>query len=167
MNDHEIGRNVAIVILILSVAIITFGLSTAKSERVVDKISNFDIERIDRMVAKMDGLLTSMAELTASMDITTSVMASWYGPGFHGRTTANGETYDMTKLTVAHPFLPFGTILHIRNPENGRACYARVNDRGPFVSGRLLDVSYNVAQILGFVDKGTTIVHIKVVAVPQ
>lgn len=89
-------------------------------------------------------------------------VASWYGPGFHGRTTANGERYDMHGMTAAHRTLPFGTLLEVRNLDNGRTCRLRVNDRGPFVRGRILDVSYAAAQELGMVGPGTARVEIAV-----
>lgn len=89
-------------------------------------------------------------------------VASWYGPKFHGRTTANGERYDMHGMTAAHRTLPFGTLLEVRNLDNGKVCRLRVNDRGPFIRGRILDVSYGAAQELGMVGPGTARVEIAV-----
>jgi rare lipoprotein A len=86
--------------------------------------------------------------------------ASWYGPSFHGRRTANGERYDMHALTAAHPSLPFGTLLTVRNADNGREVVVRVNDRGPYSRGRILDVSYEAANRLGMVGPGTAIVEL-------
>lgn len=76
--------------------------------------------------------------------------ASWYGPGFHGNTTANGETYDQYAMTAAHKTLPFGTRLQVTNTANGRSVVVRINDRGPFVAGRDLDLSKAAADALGF-----------------
>lgn len=76
--------------------------------------------------------------------------ASWYGPGFHGNRTANGETYDQNALTAAHRTLPFGTRLRVTNTANGRSVEVRINDRGPFVDGRDLDLSKAAADALGF-----------------
>ncbi|MFP3940388.1 MAG: septal ring lytic transglycosylase RlpA family protein [Thermoanaerobaculia bacterium] len=87
-------------------------------------------------------------------------VASWYGPDFHGRTTANGERYDMHGLTAAHRTLPFGTELLVRNLDNGRTCRVRVNDRGPFVRNRILDLSYGAARELGMVGPGTARVEL-------
>lgn len=87
-------------------------------------------------------------------------VASWYGPKFHGRTTANGERYDMNGLTAAHPSLPFGTELLVRNLDNGRTCRVRVNDRGPFVGGRILDLSYGAARELDMIGPGTARVEL-------
>ena len=97
----------------------------------------------------------------------TSGLASWYGSDFHGRKTANGETYDMYGLTAAHRTLPFGTVLRVTNPISGRAVDVRVNDRGPFVSGRILDLSYGAAQSLGTVGKGVTKVEMEIVSAVQ
>ncbi len=76
--------------------------------------------------------------------------ASWYGPKFHGRTTANGETYDQWGMTAAHKTLPFGTMLRVTNVDNGRSVVVRINDRGPFIPGRDLDLSRAAAEELGF-----------------
>ncbi|HXN84000.1 MAG TPA: septal ring lytic transglycosylase RlpA family protein [Myxococcales bacterium] len=80
--------------------------------------------------------------------------ASFYGPGFEGRRTANGERFDPGALTAAHRTLPFGTCLRVRNLGNGREVEVRVNDRGPFAGGRILDVSTAAARILGMLESG-------------
>jgi len=79
---------------------------------------------------------------------------SWYGPGFHGRRTANGEVFDTHDLTMAHRSLPMGTTVRVTNLENGRTVVLRVNDRGPYVRGRVADLSHAAAERLGFVDDG-------------
>jgi rare lipoprotein A len=79
---------------------------------------------------------------------------SWYGPGFHGRRTANGEVFDTHELTMAHRSLPMGTSVRVTNLENGRSVVLRVNDRGPYVRGRVADLSHAAAERLGFVDEG-------------
>src|SRR3989442_6416058 len=89
-------------------------------------------------------------------------VASWYGPGFHGNRTANGEIYDQYELTAAHPSLPLGTRAMVTNLENGRAVQVRVNDRGPFVDGRAIDLSYAAARTIGMVGPGTVRVRIEV-----
>jgi rare lipoprotein A len=81
-------------------------------------------------------------------------VASWYGPGFEGKKTSNGEVYDPTGLSAAHRTLPFGTLLRVTNLENGRTVVVRVNDRGPFVAGRDLDLSQGAAERLDMVRKG-------------
>ena len=81
-------------------------------------------------------------------------MASWYGPGFHGRLTANGERFDMNELTAAHKTLPFGTRVLVHNPRTGKEVVVRINDRGPFIKGRMLDLSKAAAKALGFKSRG-------------
>jgi rare lipoprotein A len=81
-------------------------------------------------------------------------IASWYGLGFHGRRTASGERFDMHALTAAHPSLPFGTRLLVENPANGRSVVVRVNDRGPHVRGRIIDLSHAAARAIGLLGWG-------------
>ncbi len=92
-------------------------------------------------------------------------IASWYGRPFHGRQTANGETYNMNELTAAHKTLPMPTMVRVTNLENGRSLVLRVNDRGPFVNGRIIDVSRRAAQLLGFFNAGTAKVRVESVSV--
>jgi rare lipoprotein A len=87
--------------------------------------------------------------------------ASWYGDYFHGRLTANGETFDMNKLTAAHPTMPLPSFVEVTNLDNGKKVVLRVNDRGPFAKGRILDVSKRAAEVLGFKIAGTARVNIK------
>jgi rare lipoprotein A len=90
-------------------------------------------------------------------------VASWYGPDFHGKPTSSGEIYDMHQLTCAHNTLALGTTVIVTNLENGRSLELKVNDRGPFVKERILDVSYTAAQILGIYEKGTAFVKVETV----
>ena len=80
--------------------------------------------------------------------------ASWYGEQFQGKPTASGEPYDMRDFTAAHPSLPLGTLVKVTNLKNGKAVVVRINDRGPVVDGRIIDVSYNAARSLGFKERG-------------
>lgn len=91
-------------------------------------------------------------------------IASWYGPDFHGKYTANGEIFDMNEVTAAHKTLPLPSIVRVTNLENGRALLVRVNDRGPFVNGRIIDLSRRSAQLLGFEAAGTTKIRVEIVA---
>ncbi|MDT8436287.1 MAG: septal ring lytic transglycosylase RlpA family protein [Gemmatimonadota bacterium] len=86
--------------------------------------------------------------------------ASWYGPGFHGRRTASGEVYDMEAMTAAHRRLPFGTRVEVRNLDNGRRTVVRINDRGPFAGGRILDLSRAAARELGVIGPGVSRVRL-------
>lgn len=90
-------------------------------------------------------------------------LASWYGPGFHGRRTASGEVYDMEAMTAAHPWLPFGTVVRVEEPRSGRAVAVRINDRGPFKRGRIIDLSRAAAREIGLLGPGTAEVRVTVV----
>jgi rare lipoprotein A len=87
-------------------------------------------------------------------------VASWYGPGFNGKKTANGETYDQYEMTAAHKFVPLGTWAVVTNLDNGKQVKVRINDRGPFVQGRIIDLSYSAAQKIDMVRMGTAPVEV-------
>ena len=93
-------------------------------------------------------------------------IASWYGKDFHGKKTSSGETYDMYAMTAAHKTLPLGTYVRVRNLENNRELDVRINDRGPFVRGRIIDLSYTAAKELGLVGPGTAKVEIVALGTP-
>lgn len=88
-------------------------------------------------------------------------VASWYGSSHHGKPTASGERFDMNAMTAAHRRLPLGTTVKVTNLRNSREATLRINDRGPYVRGRVLDVSHKGAQVLGFTDAGTARVRIE------
>ena len=92
--------------------------------------------------------------------------ASWYGGKFQGRLTANGEVFDTTELTAAHKTLPFGTIVEVTNLSNGRTVQVRINDRGPFVEGRVIDLSRAAADALGMAGDGVAPVRVAIIAEP-
>lgn len=98
----------------------------------------------------------------ADYDYDESGIASWYGPGFHGKQTANGETYDENDLTAAHKTLPMPSLVRVTNLENGRALVVRLNDRGPFANNRIIDLSRRSAQLLGFEQQGTAKVRVQI-----
>jgi rare lipoprotein A len=103
--------------------------------------------------------------LAAPANVGTQVgMASWYGQPYHGRRAASGEIYDMEKLTAAHRTLPFGTRVRVENLENGRNIELRINDRGPFVEDRIIDVSRAAARALGMLGTGTARVRMEVIS---
>ena len=87
--------------------------------------------------------------------------ASWYGSAFHGRKTANGEVYDMNRLSAAHPTMPIPSYARVTNLENGRSIMVRVNDRGPFARGRVIDLSKRAAETLGYTHRGTARVKVE------
>jgi rare lipoprotein A len=92
--------------------------------------------------------------------------ASWYGEEFHGKKTSNGEVYNMYAMTAAHKILPFDTYVSVKNLENSREIQVRINDRGPFARGRIIDLSYTAAKKLGIVGPGTAYVEIVALARP-
>ncbi len=89
-------------------------------------------------------------------------ISSYYGPKFHGKLTANGEIFDMYGVTAAHKEFPFGTVTRVTNEKNGKSLIIRINDRGPYVDGRILDCSFGAAKKLGFVGEGTAPVKIEI-----
>ena len=93
-------------------------------------------------------------------------VASWYGKPYHGRKTSNGETYDMRAMTAAHLSLPFDTIVRVTNLANGRSVEVRINDRGPFLKDRVIDVSRAAGERLGMIGAGTAQVRVEVIAAP-
>ena len=112
---------------------------------------------MQKLTTLVAGVLACACFGAAASTASGTMLTSWYGSYFHGRTTANGETYNMYGLTAAHKTLPFGTRL--------RVCYqgcvdVRVNDRGPYVGARELDLSYGAAQAIGLIDKGVAPVSV-------
>ena len=94
-------------------------------------------------------------------------MASWYGKKFHGQKTSSGETYDMYKMTAAHPTLPIPSYARVTHVGNGKSVVVRVNDRGPFHAGRIIDLSYVAAYKLGYVGAGSAQVQVEAIAPAQ
>lgn len=94
-------------------------------------------------------------------------IASWYGPGFHGKPTTSGEVYDQNDMTAAHPSLPLGTRVAVTNLDNGRSVEVRVNDRGPFAKSRVIDVSYAAARMIDIVGPGTARVRVEPIDAPD
>lgn len=94
-------------------------------------------------------------------------LASWYGPKFHGKLTASGEVFNQEKFTAAHPTLPWGTRVTVTNLDNGKSVDVRINDRGPFKGGRIIDVSRAAARALGMVKRGITTVRVEWLSDPE
>jgi hypothetical protein len=111
----------------------------------------------------MNGTKGTQLKPLAVWECTTS----WYGEDFDGQPTANGEIYDMYAATAAHPTLPLGSIVRVVNTRNHRSQIVRINDRGPYVEGRELDVSYEVARKLGFDQRGLAKVRLELLEVPS
>lgn len=141
----RVARAVAFVLLVCVGAMYSFGVQA--------KIRTF-----------FTGTPSAVTEAIASASsIVQHGVASWYGPRFHGRRTANGEIYDMNDFTAAHLTLPLGTVIRVTNTDNDRTTLVRVNDRGPYIDGRILDLSYNAAKTLGILGNGTGNVKVEVV----
>lgn len=135
-----------IILIVVSAGLINLGDTTASDNNGMPKVS-----------------ISKDAEpnlATVELNEIGIMTASWYGPRFHGKTTANGEVYNQLALTAAHKSLPFGTLLQITNLKNGKSTIVRINDRGPYIDGRDLDLSKGTAKSLGILRKG--VVRVKV-----
>jgi rare lipoprotein A len=99
--------------------------------------------------------------LATAEGFTQTGLASWYGKDFHGRKTANGETYDMYGISAAHKILPFNTMVRVTNLDNGKRIDVRINDRGPFIRGRIIDLTYTAAKRIDMIGPGTARVRIE------
>jgi rare lipoprotein A len=95
---------------------------------------------------------------------TMTGMASWYGPGFDGNYSASGEIFNASDLTAAHPSLPFGTLVRVVNMDNGQSVVVRINDRGPYAHGRVIDVSTAAANMIGLISSGVAPVRLEVLS---
>jgi len=111
-------------------------------------LADFD-DALATASATATAMVAEMAPLAPLARLETGI-ASWYGKQFHGRKTASGERFDMEALTAAHPKLPFGSWVRVRNLINGRSIDVRINDRGPYIKRRIIDLSRAAAQALGF-----------------
>lgn len=156
-------------------AAVASNLDTPASDRISEKSQNNDVvlgghpgaittfidslkENSDREKSKPSK--TDMGETGLKQQMRG--MASWYGPGFHGRQTANGEQFNQNDLTAAHRNLPFGTKVRVTNNNNGRSVVVRINDRGPYAGGRVIDLSAAAAAAIGLQSSGVGPVTIEV-----
>jgi len=122
-------------------------------------------ERPDTPIEKEARLTLAHAPRSAHRDSRGTVVASWYGSAHHNKRTASGKRFDMHKNTLAHRTLPLGTRVRLINPANGRSAEGIVNDRGPYIKDRQVDVSYAMAKQLGFVEKGVVKLDMETIAV--
>ncbi len=116
----------------------------------------------DRFLQQMPPVPIAQGQLLASAQGVSSGQASWYGPGFYGNRTASGEVFRPDTLTAAHRSLPFGTRVKVTNLWNGRSTVVRINDRGPFHGGRIIDLAHGAAQELGVTASGVADVKLEV-----
>jgi rare lipoprotein A len=144
----------SIVFFILAIGgLVGFSVINNESNDIAERLL---IEEFVPVTVKENTVNTSFVEY---LDRGT-MKASWYGPKFHGKVTANGEIYDQMAFTAAHKSLRFGTLLKLTNKKNGNSVIVRINDRGPYIPGRQLDVSKAVAMELGMIQKG--VIRLKV-----
>ncbi len=147
---------------IIASATLATGCATTKSPREQAGVNSLErgYYKIGRPY-EIDGVIYTPAE---DWNYDETGIASWYGPDFHGKQTANGELYDMNQVTAAHKTLPMPCLVRVTNLENGRQIIVRVNDRGPYVRGRIIDMSRRGAQLLGFDRVGTAKVRVQIMA---
>ena len=142
-----------ILFILILVALVGFTLVVNE-----DKITEPTIT--EEVTSVEEETLTADRSLVEFLDKGT-MKASWYGPGFHGHKTANGEVYNQMSFTAAHKSLKFGTLLKVTNIKNGKSVVVRINDRGPYIHGRDLDLSKAAALELGFVRKGVSKIKVE------
>ncbi len=146
-------RNILAVILGLQLTVIMPVIANSANTTGSEEISQHQSDLV------IDSLHTQ--EPPGLEIIPETMVTSFYGGRFHGRKTANGERFDKYQLTCAHKTLPFNTILHVTNPRNGKSVTVRVNDRGPFIRGRHLDLSYAAAREIGMLKAGVIKVEVR------
>ncbi len=134
-------------LIMVMISLVGFTYMTAEKNRKSEPVNNSEIANVN------DIETNSNISLVEYLDKGT-MKASWYGPKFHGRLTANGEVFDQMAFTAAHKNLKFGTLLRITNPKNNKSVVVRINDRGPYISGRQLDLSKAAALELEIIEKG-------------
>jgi rare lipoprotein A len=143
-----------ILILFALISVVGFTLNSNESKK------------SEVLLVKEELALLNSAEVSSQIELLEYVdrgkmLASWYGPRFHGRKTANGEVFDELAYTAAHKKFRFGTLLRLTNPNNERSIIVRINDRGPYIRGRELDLSRAAATELGIIDKGVARLNIE------
>jgi len=138
------------------------GFTVLKSEK-NEKNERILIEEFVPVTVKENTIINSAVKFVDR----GTLKASWYGPKFHGKYTANGEVYDQMALTAAHKHLSFGTLLKVTNPKNGKSVIVRINDRGPYIEGRQLDLSKGAAIELGILEKGVARLKVQEVTISE
>lgn len=148
--------------ILLFVMLSLVGFTIVKEE-IMDTNSN-EPEELSSVNIKDDSLQMERRSIIQFLD-KGKMIASWYGPRFHGRLTANGEIYDQMAFTAAHKTMPFGTLLKLTNPKNQKIVIVRINDRGPYIGGRELDLSKGAALALGMVKRGIVRLNVEEVTI--
>lgn len=151
-----------IVILGLAAALILLAAATSTA-----RIEAMDSVAPTGQAAKLPALTSPVPKSDVKPIRSFVCLSSWYGANFDGQLTANGEIYDMYGQTAAHPTLPLGSVVRVMNLSTRESAIVRINDRGPYIPGRDLDVSYQVARELGFARRGTARVRVDLLKVPS
>ena len=142
-----------ILFILVLVALVGFTL-VVNEDKITEPVVTEDVVSVEEESITADRSLVEFVDKG-------SMKASWYGPGFHGQKTANGEVYDQNSFTAAHKSLKFGTLLKITNLKNSKFVVVRINDRGPYIHGRDLDLSKAAALELGMVRKGVAKIKVE------
>jgi len=142
-----------ILFVLVLVALVGFTL-VVNEDKITEPAGTEDLSSVEEAVVTADRSLVEFVDKG-------NMKASWYGPGFHGRLTANGEIYDQMSFTAAHKSLKFGTLLKITNLRNSKSVVVRINDRGPYITGRDLDLSKAAALELGMVKRGVAKIKVE------
>ncbi len=142
-----------ILFILVLVALVGFTL-VVNEDKITEPVVAEDVVSVEEELISADRSLVEFVDKG-------SMKASWYGPGFHGQKTANGEVYDQNSFTAAHKSLKFGTLLKITNLKNSKSVVVRINDRGPYIHGRDLDLSKAAASELGMVRKGVARIKVE------
>lgn len=142
-----------ILFILVLVALVGFTL-VVNEDRITEPVVTEDVVSVEEETITADRSLVEFVDKG-------TMKASWYGPGFHGRKTANGEIYNQMSFTAAHKSLKFGTLLKITNQKNNKSVVIRINDRGPYIHGRDLDLSKAAALELGMVKRGVARIKVE------
>lgn len=158
---------------VLTLAVAALGISACSETRLAIHTAKQILPPAEEEVQRTPGIYKIGTPYTVQgiwyypavdYDYRETGIASWYGPNFHGKPTANGETFDMNEISAAHRTLPLPSLVRVVNLRNGRALQVRINDRGPFARNRIIDLSRRAAQLLGFENEGTAPVRVEILA---
>lgn len=155
VNKHEVLLKISKIFIILALfAVVGFTINSNEGKKSESSVISEELAQLN------SSQVDSQVELLEYVD-RGKMNASWYGPRFHGRKTANGEIFDQLAFTAAHKKFRFGTLLRLTNPNNERSIIVRINDRGPYIRGRELDLSKAAATELGIIERGVAKLNIE------
>lgn len=165
----QLWNSLTAIVLLSSLGI--SGASHAQSSPKADRLSREAISRVSTSAHEPQKNVTKLPpksprvvsqNMKNSQGYYNEGWASWYGPGFHGNYTASGEVFNQYAMTAAHPSLPFGTLVQVTNLDNGAAVTVRINDRGPYAGGRIIDLSKGAADAIGMIYSGEAYVALEI-----